>query len=207
MFKRANTMDELRDFVRPGTGGTIIELGSRDGHNAKDISMLMDADRVITIEANPECHANIESAYPEFENYNVAISDRMGEIDFYAVRSEFGETLLGQSSFLYKPSYENIADKIRVKSVTMDSFVFENNIDSIEVLKIDVEGATFEVLSGFTKIRMTRLLHIESEHRQFWEGQHLFEDTESFMLAAGYEQVYFAPVWTDQSDTIWRRLD
>lgn len=199
-------MKELKRFVRK-SGGTIVELGSRDGHNAKEIADLFSAERVITIEANPVCWKKIENDYPNFENFNLAISDRTGDIDFYAVREEFGEVILGQSSFLYKPSYDEIADKIKIPTMTMDNFVEQNNITDIEVLKIDVEGATWEVLQGFSKIRMARLLHIESEHRQFWEGQHLFEDTEKFMYDAGYRQVYFKPVWTDQSDTIWQRVD
>lgn len=199
-------MQELRKFVAKG-GGTVVELGSRDGHNAKDMASIFNARRVITIEANPDCHADIESSYPEFENYNLAISNKSGIIDFYKVGHEHGETLLGQSSLLYKSSYDKIATKIQVPALTMDAFVEKRGIGSIECMKIDVEGATYEVLEGFSKIRMTRLLHIESEHFEFWQGQKLYDDTAAFMAEAGYEQVYFAPVWTEQSDSVWLRKD
>ena len=199
-------MDELRPFVK-GFGGTVIELGSRDGHDAAKMAEIFQAKRVITIDANPHCLDIIEANYPEFENYCGAVSNYSGRTDFYAVKPEYGEVILGQSSLLYKDAYRQIADKIRVPVMTMDQFVDKKLIDSIECMKIDVEGATYEVLEGFTKIRMTRLFHIESEHKQFWEGQKLYEDTARFMEDAGYEQVYFAPAWTDQSDTIWRRID
>lgn len=199
-------MHNLRHFTDK-FGGTVVEVGSRDGHNAREIADIFRARRVVTIEANPECYADIERDYPQFENYNVAISNVCGTLDFYKVDHSHGETLLGQSSLLYKESYDNIATKISVPALTMDEFVERRGIGKIEVMKIDVEGATYEVLEGFSKIRMTRLLHIESEHREFWHGQHLYEDTANFMTQAGYEQVYFAPVWTDQSDSIWLRKD
>lgn len=199
-------MDELRPFVK-GFGGTVVELGSRDGHDAAKMADIFQASRVIAIEANPYCAGEINRTYPEFEVVNVAIAQQTGMVKFYAVKPEYGEVILGQSSLLYKDAYREIANEILIPAYTMDDFVESLKIDEIECMKIDVEGATYEVLEGFTKIRMTRLFHIESEHKEFWEGQKLYEDTARFMEDAGYEQVYFAPVWTEQSDTIWQRID
>jgi FkbM family methyltransferase len=199
-------MDELRPFVKE-FGGTVIELGSRDGHDAARMAEIFQASRVITIEANPYCCAQISKDYPEFEVLNVAASNTNGVGDFYAVKPKYGEVILGQSSLLYKDAYREIANKIQTVIYTMDKVVDSLGVTEIECMKIDVEGATYEVLEGFTKIRMTRLFHIESEHKEFWEGQKLYDDTARFMEDAGYEQVYFAPVWTEQSDTIWRRID
>lgn len=199
-------MDELRPFVK-GFGGTVVELGSRDGHDAAKMEEIFQAERVIAIEANPYCAREINRNYPEFEVVNVAIAQQTGRVKFYAVKPEYGEVILGQSSLLYKDAYREIANEILIPAYTMDDFVESLKIDEIECMKIDVEGATYEVLEGFTKIRMTRLFHIESEHKEFWEGQKLYDDTARFMEDAGYEQVYFAPAWTDQSDTIWRRID
>lgn len=187
--------------------GTVVDLGSRDGHDARRIADIFKASRVITIEANPEQHKKIQAQYPEFENYNCAITDNTGSADFYAVRQEYPDDNIGQSSLLYRSIYDGMANKVTVPTFTMDDFVDQHNITSIDCLKIDVEGATYQVLTGFTKLRMTRVLHIESEHVQHWQGQRLYEDTERIMLAAGYQRVYFQPVWTDQSDTIWVRND
>lgn len=199
-------IEELAKY-RYKTGGTVVELGSRDGHDAAAISKMFEADRTVVIEANPYCHDAILATYPAFECYNLAIAAETGKANFWAMDPKYGEVVLGQSSLLYKPSYDSMASRIVVDALTMDDFTESRGIDSIEVMKIDVEGATYEVLTGFSKIRMTRLLHIESEHRQFWEGQRLYEDTVYILEENGYEQVFFAPVWTDQSDTIWLRKD
>lgn len=199
-------MNEFRPFVEH-KGGTVVEIGSRDGHDADKMTKIFRASRTIVVEANPECYDDIIRSYPKYESYNVAISDSCGEMDFWKVDGRYGETLLGQSSLLYKDSYRDIATKIRVPALTMDDFVGIHDIDAIEAMKIDVEGATIKVLNGFSNIRITRLIHVESEHKPFWDGQSLYEDTASFLTAAGYEQVYFMPVWTDQSDSIWRRID
>ena len=199
-------MEELRQF-KMADGGTVVEMGSRDGHDAKKMADIFNADRVITIEANPESFVDIQRDHPNFENYNVAISDKSGELDFYRVNRDQSEGVRGASSLLNRNDdlLVGISSIIKVPALTMDEFVTLHDIKAIEVMKIDVEGATYEVLSKFSKIRMTRLLHIESEHQEFWEGQHLYEDTVALMTEYGYTQVYFKPVFSGQSDSIWLR--
>jgi FkbM family methyltransferase len=197
---------ELEPFVR-GVGGTVVEIGSRDGHDAYAMAELFSASRTVVIEANPECYQDIVRDYPQFEVYNQAITNQSGPVEFYAMRHDNPAPTLGQSSLLYRDIYDTLASKIVVPGYTMDDFTERARINSIEVIKIDVEGATFQVLQGFTKIRMTRLLHIESEHKVFWPGQKLYEDTVRFMEEAGYEQVYYKNVFEAQSDTIWQRID
>jgi FkbM family methyltransferase len=200
-------MQELLPFVNSSVGGTVIEIGSRDGHDANAMSYLFGARRTVIIEANPECFWDIVRDYPYYEAYNVAITNESGPVEFYAMHYENPAPALGQSSLLYRELYDTLASKIVVPGYTMDHFTERANINSIEAIKIDVEGATYQALQGFTKIRMTRLLHIESEHKEVWPGQKLYADTVDFMKDAGYEQVYFKHVFESQSDTIWQRID
>lgn len=200
------SMHELRPFVQD-LGGTVVELGSRDGHDAKAMTDIFGANRTITIEANPHCYANIVKTYPLFESYNCAIIDRTADVDFYAVRSSFPPENIGQSSTMYRDIYQAMADKVTVKGYTMDDFVAAHDIGSIEAMKIDVEGATYQVLSGFSKIRMTRLFHIECEHIEYWPGQQLYDAVAAHMASVGYEQVYFTYAYDQQSDSVWLRRD
>lgn len=199
-------MKEFIPFVK-SYGGTVLELGSRDGQDANAMSSIFKAERTVIIEANPECYDDIELDYPQFENYNCAITNKTGPVEFFAMNHDNPPPALGQSSLFNREIYDTLATKIIVDGFTMDDFTDNNDITSIEAMKIDVEGATYEVLEGFTKIRMTRLLHIESEHRVFWPGQKLYRDTAEFMYDHGYKQVYFQPVFEDQSDSIWMRKD
>lgn len=199
-------IEKLVDYYEK-PGGTVVEVGSRDGDDAKRIGELFNADRVVAVEANPYCARRIERSHPEIDLFDIAITNRNGPVDFWAVDHHYGDILLGQSSTLYKQSYQGIAKHLRVIGMTMDDFVDLADIRSIEVLKIDVEGATYQVLEGFRRMRITRLVHLESEHVSFWEGQRLYEDTRDLMLSYGYEEVFRVPVWTDQSDSIWLRKD
>ncbi|GAG05100.1 unnamed protein product, partial [marine sediment metagenome] len=53
----------------------------------------------------------------------------------------------------------------------------DNNIKSIDICKIDVEGGSYEILEGFGKyLNYIKFLHVESERIQYWENQKLTED-------------------------------
>lgn len=80
----------------------------------------------------------------------------------------------------------------RVKQITLDSF-FERQIsegDSIDFIKIDVEGYELEVLAGARRLLSTFyplvICEIESRHND------RYEEVFNFMFALGYVCEYFA---------------
>lgn len=201
-----SNVDALRQFVEPArAGGTVVEVGSRDGHDAAAMRDMFRATRVVTVEANPDAHKRITARYPLFENHCVAVLDRTGTTSFNRVRAHLPAPEVGRSSVLERDIYANTADRITVPCLTMDDLVASLEIEAIEALKIDVEGATYEALAGFTRLRMARLLHVEAEHREYWTGQHLYNEVADLLTESGFEQVHFEYAYEDQSDSIWRR--
>lgn len=73
-----------------------------------------------------------------------------------AVSSKDGENLIlnivedlwGSSSLHEVISTVNIAERIEVKSLTLDSYIKENKIEKVDVVKIDVESHEEEVFKG-----------------------------------------------------------
>ncbi len=77
--------------------------------------------------------------------YQVALSDKSGQIDFYVCPGKHNElsSIYEREVFKQTGSVKEI-----VRSTTVDLFCKENEIDFIDFLKIDVEGAEFDVLKG-----------------------------------------------------------
>jgi hypothetical protein len=75
----------------------------------------------------------------------------------------------------------------------------------IGACKVDVEGATLEVLQSMgNSIHRVQTFHLECEHEEVWVGQALYNQVAAFMIAKGYEQVDFDFVMPGlQSDSIW----
>lgn len=187
---------------------SVLEIGSRDGLHAIQLAdaFIIPRDQVYVVEANPYCYNNIKASFPDVNTFNFAISDRNGKFDFHAVNPDQGDVRLGQSSLLNKKNklYDSIATKIKVDCYTGYYFLELADLLGVSLCKIDVEGATLNVLKSFgDRLRALRSLHIECEHRVVWDNQFLYEDVAAYLKNMGYSQLFFDIAEGLQSDSVW----
>ncbi len=72
------------------------------------------------------------------------------------------------------------------------------------VVKIDVEGKSFEVLEGFGKyLKNVKILHVETEIIDLYGGQKIRSDIEKFMRWQGFRVVHSLYVPEFQDDLIF----
>lgn len=168
---------------------TFIEIGSRDGHDTRIIQdyWKLDPSNCYIVEAHPALFVGIEMAYPQFNNFNVAASNETGTIQFQAgVIGE--EENVGVSSILNRTLSPFIHEVVEVESIRMDQLMEENNIDSFDFMKLDVEGYGLQVLEGFgDKIKSTKYIQIELEKQPVWENQSLYDDVVGYLQTKGFE--------------------
>lgn len=80
---------------------------------------------------------------------NNAISDSAGSVPFYNHGpNTFSDnnTTSGSLNKTWRPIDQN---SINVEAITLESYIRENNIESIDLMKIDVETLEYEVLVGY----------------------------------------------------------
>lgn len=186
---------------------TILEIGSRDGDDANELKKLFSIanDNVYLVEPNPTQVDVIKNKYPHYKLYDVGILDLVGETLFYQYNNE-NKDLVGTSSFLNRTDgfydNKNVA-KIKINTITGKSLLKDIN-KNIDLCKIDVEGATLNVLKSFgDKLNTIKSFHLEVEHKQYWENQSLYEEIKMFMELNGYIELYKQSVYVEQSDVIY----
>lgn len=81
--------------------------------------------------------------------FNVALSNTIGEIDFYEVESlkykYINFNLAGEGNAGTKKTSRNFI-KNTVKATTLNQFIESNNIENIDLIKIDTEGTEIDIL-------------------------------------------------------------
>lgn len=84
---------------------------------------------------------------------HLAMSDSDGylKLNIYEEKYSTWNTLADRPLEKYGLDVRSIGCE-SVLATTLDSFCYKNNIDTIDLLKIDVEGAEFQVLSGAKKM-------------------------------------------------------
>ena len=86
--------------------------------------------------------------------YNVALSNYIGAVDFHVNKSSATNSMLATSKDSVKNWGENLLDTVetvKINAITIDEFVEKNNIEIIDILKIDTQGTEYEVIQGASK--------------------------------------------------------
>lgn len=80
-------------------------------------------------------------------------------------------------------------DSLKVKTNTLKNYCKKNNIKSIDLMHMDVQGAELMVLQGAGSfIRHIEAIWLEAEAVELYEKQPLKSELESFLLGAGFEK-------------------
>lgn len=165
----------------------VWEVGSRDGHDGVELaSRIYDGAstifwkhaEVVLVEPNPDQVAVIKKNYPLATVHEFAISDEAGTAEFTVYHGDIGT--VGSSSLNpdWKPGVEN--HKITVEVKRLEDIV---GSDEIDIMKIDTEGFSIQVLAGLgDKIRQVKVYHIETES---WHKTDQY--VKDIMEEAGYQ--------------------
>jgi len=135
-----------RTFLR--AGDTAVDVGSNIGfHTAVMANLAGASGRVYSFEPNPDLRSRLDyivdhNPLKNIEVIQAAVSDAGGEALLQV------SSLSGLSSLLTNWNPETTIRSERVPAVTLDGFLEVRGVDSIAVVKIDVEGHEAAVFKG-----------------------------------------------------------
>jgi FkbM family methyltransferase len=186
----------------------IFEIGANLGQDAENLRALFQLEQkdVFVFEPHPDLFNRIIKRY-NFNAFNLAIGDKTGVIDFNFVKLTTLNS--GVSSALkHKTLNDDLFFTQKTQLLTLKDFVESNNIKSIDLLKIDVEGYTFEVLSGSGDfINNIKVIQLESELNEVWVGQVTFNVVANFLSLKQFQMVHFELLDGNQCDSMWIRKE
>jgi len=91
-------------------------------------------------------HKNIElNKFKNITVHNLGVSDKEGTVEFNICEDDAYNSI-GSAPM------QKITKKVKINVTSIDSFCQKNNIQSIDIVKIDTEGAEFLILTGGAKI-------------------------------------------------------
>jgi len=189
----------------------IIEFGSYDGGDGIWLKNQYPKARVVSIEADPiRCQVireTNEKLGTGLEILEYAVSDFDGEVEFYQTFDPNEEKfLVGGSGSLhrktekYKGIYSHLSEgkPIIVRSRTLKTLCRKLEIEKIDLLHMDVEGAEMKVIRGMGSLR-PRVIFLEKHlGEDMYEGAYDWKEMKSHLLSLGY---FF--VTETQSDAIF----
>jgi FkbM family methyltransferase len=164
----------------------FIDIGTNKGIYLYQAEKVIQSGRIIGFEPNKKL--------VDFCNYLF----KTARVYPFAVSSTSGVSVLnipkkGNGLQDTRASLEALGDdveKIEIETITLDSWVAEQKLSKIDLIKIDVEGHEFDSIKGceniLKNIRPIFIIEIELRHAKY-----PIHDIFNFITAFGYDVFYF----------------
>lgn len=167
----------------------ILDIGCNDGNDSLWLLQLFKQGRVYSFEPDPRARKRYLAKItdPRAKLFPLAISREDGEAQFHVsngvhpLEGEGDQCQEGWdlSGSLRKPKahveahpWVTFDGTITVQTKKLDNWVKENNIDLIDLIWADVQGAEADLIAGGREaLKKTRFIYTEYNDEELYEGQ------------------------------------
>jgi FkbM family methyltransferase len=192
-------------FINPSSVKTIFELGSRDLLDSHKLQKHYNA-KIYAFECNPECLNECNKNWNLFpENVKLklhlipkAVSETNDIVSFYPFDlqkyNNMGASSMFKIDFTKRqkscPDYGRPCpqNEIKVPGIRLDTFLESNNISTIDLLCMDVQGYELNILKGAENFIKNIKYIIMEEPKPFINEIYLPQDTHSKYVHAPSSQ-------------------
>lgn len=173
---------------------TIFEVGAADGRDTSRYAEDYPTARIFAFEPVPESYANLAARAihcPRIVPIQKAASSHPGTAQFNIGTFEDSSSLYTAqytgSSF---DQYQKPVRTISVGVTTIDDIATEYDVKTIDILKMDAQGAELDILRGAMRLLESDrigIIYSEVHFMASYAGAPLFDQVASFLRDAGFD--------------------
>jgi FkbM family methyltransferase len=194
---------ELKLIFNSHKSIVIFDIGSCEGEDSIKYAKIFPNAKIFAVEALPSNVKLLEANLKKYSDYaqNIeiipfALSDETGDASFYVSSGQIdgkkeeqdwdygnkSSSLLSPEKHLEITPWLKFPDVIKVETRTIKNVCSDKNIDSIDFIHMDVQGAELKVLNGAgDSIERIKLIWLEVEAIELYKDQPLKKEVEKFM--------------------------
>jgi FkbM family methyltransferase len=124
----------------------FFDVGTNAGSFLKILTHFKIFSNIHCFEPHPIISKKTKNIYQNVKMNEICLSNNNGEVEIH-----FPLHSVGLSSIINRPVFKNLGTevkKVKIKSITLDHYCNINNINNIDFIKIDVEGAEKMIIEG-----------------------------------------------------------
>ncbi|MEY2506098.1 MAG: hypothetical protein QOH01_427 [Verrucomicrobiota bacterium] len=171
----------------------VIDAGANRGAFTDAFLRLHQPKRIVLVEAIPELTMTLDEKYsgdPRITVVAAALSDRNGEAAFEINRSQASSSLLSidpRNSKWFGRDL-SVASSITVPTMTLPELMGRQGLDSVDLLKLDLQGAERLVLTGGAEaLDRVRVIYTEVFFERLYDGAWLFWEMNEFLSRRNFK--------------------
>jgi FkbM family methyltransferase len=190
----------------------IFDVGANQGQTSKKYRALFPKARIHAFEPFPKAFKVLEHRYredPDIICAQVALGAAPGTRQFFTYEASVTNSLMPFADEVADlvPMATDLNKVIDVEGVTLDDYCVANDIDHIDILKMDTQGAELEILHGAKRmLSENRISLIYSEHIfvPLYDGQAEFYEVVSALAHVGFSVFdFYSFVYASSGQLKW----
>jgi FkbM family methyltransferase len=189
----------------------IFDVGANIGQSLSRYREYFPNCFITSFEPNPEIFSLLEKNWGEVSGITlnpIALANSVGHASFYATRVSEVSSLLEPTDRMMKLSSEHKYDykMIDVPTLTLDHYCQVNNINKIDILKLDVQGFELNVLRGAEILLQegkVTMIYSEVTFAETYMNQTGFIDLVSYLNKFNYEIWDIGSFLYTRNDRLW----
>lgn len=180
------------------TGGAevsvILDVGANVGNTVERYYFGYSGARVHAFEPDPTTHETLArrfAEHPRVSTHCVAVADALITQRFYVNKDKSTSSLLPRPATgrRYFNRQGVLDEAIEVQTITLDGFCADNNLDHIDILKLDIQGGEVKALlgaRGLLSMKKVDVIYTEVQFISLYEGAPLFYEVCKILEGFGY---------------------
>lgn len=151
MFKEIFIDDEYKVDSMESEPSVIFDLGSNIGLSVIYFKLKYPNSKIFAFEPDPNIFKKLKRNIDQFDDiylFNLAVSDSSGVVEFFV----YPNSSMSSSMTRRLPDQESI----KVKSTTINQIMDDENINSIDLMKMDIEGEEYKAVSAIKNINKVK---------------------------------------------------
>lgn len=178
----------------------IMEIGSMNGADSLFFKEKYPDANVFCIEGLPKNYEEFLKNLKNITPINIVVADYDGIINYH-------EKDINGIHGIFDRGNEYGSTVLNLKCARVDTICNRYNINCLDMIKIDVEGATYEILKSMgEKLKTAKIMHIETESYPFFKGQKLHNQVCDLLEASNFHMLELSSATINQGeqhDSIW----
>lgn len=185
-----NPFADMKSFAKKSTSLLVFDIGAHKGESIELFRKHFPSTIIHSFEPNKDTFIDLKNNVSNLKNihpWNLGIGSATGEIKFYTnTRSDMSSFLpLGKDGW----GSESVST---AKTITIDQFCANQNIQEIDILKMDAQGFELEILKGAEQMlenNKIRMIYCETIFNQMYEDLPAFGSIFNHIVKKGYSLV------------------
>jgi FkbM family methyltransferase len=207
---------KIASFAGRTRGLSVLEAGACDGGDSLEWASLSQIEHVYAFEPVTsvyEALCRTVKGNSKIKTFKTALSNEVSEKEIYISRDADHPGDPAGSSSLLQPTghlsfHQNIKfdDKEIVHVDTMDRWALANNIDRVDIMWLDMQGAEPKALAGAERIlKTTKVIYTEVSLQSMYADTMLYPAFAAYLKSLGFEVKEEFLYWKDMGNVLFVR--